>query len=240
MRDMQCEKALYLDTFRHRLAEIKPKTLRAFDAGRQFERSVKETFPEAHDLGSIYGSNLGRYVQATTELLQQPGTATIFEAGFMYDGMTVLADVLCRDERGEIDIYEIKNNSRAKEVFRQDLFVQYYVICHALKEMPVAEGMKQHLRTFSLALKPVELSEPVDGKDNDAAPPSPILYQRVEQTSEAVAELPVVTQRIAHFQDILRGTEPAVEMGEQCDTPYECPFKNYCLGNIPVQLELSF
>lgn len=237
---MQCAKALYLDTYRRQLAEMKPETLRAFDAGRQFEKRVKDTFHEAYNLSSIYGSNIRRYVSATTELLQRPGVVTIFEAGFVYNGMMVLADVLCRDERGEIDLYEIKNNGRAKEVFRQDLFAQYYVISHALKEMPQAEGMELHIRTFSLALKPVCPQDSGGGKDNEAAQCPPVPYQRVELTSAAEAEMPLVSQRVAYFQDILRGTEPAVEMGEQCDAPYECPFKSYCSGGKPAQMELPF
>lgn len=238
IRGMQCEKAMYLETFRHRLAEIKPETLRAFDKGRRFERCVKDTFPHAHDLGATCGSNIHRNVLATTKLLAQPGIVTIFEAGFEYESSLVLADVLCRNEQGEIDLYEIKNSDSAKEVFRQDIFVQYWVISHALQAMSTAEGMKQHIRSFSLVLRPSESDDFIGLATSSCASLTP--FQQINLTSEAEAQLPVVERRIVHFQDVLKGTEPVTKMGGQCDAPYECPFKNYCSGKKTVQLELSF
>lgn len=227
IRGMQCEKAMYLDTYRSELAEVSGDTLQAFAAGRSFEKSYKETFAGAIDVSRQAGRRFGDYPRLTRELLRGTGSTTLLEAGFAYHGVLVLADVLHRTAAGEITLYEVKNSSRAKEVFRQDLFLQYYVVSHALT-VPVS--------SFCLVLRPDGEPSPQEEQPRGEAREP---FHLLDLTQEAHAAMPTVAARIARFSSVLQGLEPQVAVGEQCRLPYACPYQRYCQGRKNAQLELA-
>jgi hypothetical protein len=37
-----------------------------------------------------------------------------------------------------------------------------------------------------------------------------------------------VDASIQLFKDVIKNSEPSVDMSEHCDSPYECGFKAYC------------
>lgn len=233
IRGMQCVKAMYLDTFRKELAEVDEKTLRSFDAGRDFEKSFKDTFLNAVDISARCGPRIGRYADITAQLLHaSTGPLTLFEAGFVYDGVLVLADVFQRTAEGVIQIFEVKNNTKPKNVFRNDLFLQYYVIAHALCQMHEDEEALQS-SCLAAAIDSFDLVLREENEDHRVA------FHCLDLTQEAVREMPVVKARVAKFKTILQGVEPTVSQGEWCGDPYECPYRSYCRGEKAVQLELS-
>ena len=56
-----------------------------------------------------------------------------------------------------------------------------------------------------------------------------------EDITEDVENLQQITEtQIPKALEILKLTqEPQIQIGKQCDKPYECPFKPYCWANVP-------
>ena len=208
---LQCEKALYLDVYKPNLAYYPPETLARFRKGRDFEAKVKALFPNAIDVSQQLGRNIQRYPELTKQMLEQPGEVNLYEAGFVYNEVLVLADVVHKDADGNISVYEIKNSLSVKDVFRRDVSIQHYVISHCAD-----------ISSFSIIYN--------DGEDN------PIYEELLPEAQEAE---PLIARQVERFKEVLQGMEPSVETGEQCSAPYECPYLRYCNGKVATQLELA-
>jgi len=210
---LQCEKALYLDVYKPQLAYFPPETLKRFRQGRDFEAKIKSLFPNAIDISQRLGKNIRRYPELTAELMSQCGEVNLYEAGFVYNEVLVLADVVHKDADGNISIYEIKNSLSVKEVFRRDVNIQHYVISHCV----------DNISSFSVIYN--------DGDDN------PLYEELLPQAREAEA---LIARQVEHFHEVLQGMEPDIATGAQCSEPYDCPYRRYCEGKGEnVQLDLG-
>jgi hypothetical protein len=139
IRGLQCDRALWLDVFNPRLARYTAEQMRRFDRGRDFEYAFKSTFPDGIDLSAELKRNVDAYPARTAQYLdgtdQSPfnshlSTLTLFEAGFLYDDVLVLADVVHRNPDGSLDIYEVKSGNVLSETYKRDAALQHYVISH--------------------------------------------------------------------------------------------------------------
>lgn len=213
IRGLQCERALYLDVYRPELARISWETRQKFARGRGFESMYKATFTNGVDVSAELGYRVDLYPERTAALLSQEGEVVVFEAGFMYDEVLVLADVVQKTAEGRLIIHEVKNGTSVSETFRRDVAVQHYVISHCV----------ERIDEFSVVHN--------DGQDG---------FVVVNLLEEAEAAMLEIELNVRKFKEVIRGTEPRIEMGAQCDNPYECPYKSYCGGCVSAQLELGF
>lgn len=213
---LQCEKALYLDVYKPQLAYYPPEQLKRFRQGRSFEALIKDRFEGGIDISARLGREIKKYPEMTSELLQADGEVTLFEAGFVFNEVLVLADVVQKEADGTLNIFEIKNSFAVKEVFRRDVCLQHYVIANSVQEMP---GL--HLDRFDIIYN--------NGKYNP-------LYEPMLQ--QAIEEEPTIARQVDRLKEVLQGSEPAIAAGPQCRQPYDCPFRRYCEGKVETQLEL--
>lgn len=197
----QCEKALYLNVYKPKLAYYSPETLTKFRQGRDFEAKVKALFPNGIDISQRLGRRMNQYAWLTRELLSQEGAVTLYEAGFVFNQVLVLADVVQKKADGTINVFEIKNSLSVKDVFRNDVSIQHYVIANNLPS----------INSFQIIYN--------DGNDN------PLFEDLLSYAREA--EL-LIAKQIEHFKEVLQGFEPSTPVDEHCLTPYECPFLRYC------------
>ncbi|MBR3959473.1 MAG: hypothetical protein IKJ81_05425 [Bacteroidales bacterium] len=219
---LQCEKALYLDVYRPQLARFTPETLARFRKGRDFEASVKATFTNGLDVSKILGKQISKYPEYTTAILTQPGEQTLFEAGFVFDEVLILADVVHKDNDGNVSIFEIKNSTSVKDVFRRDVCIQNYVIGNSIEKMCENKAIPLRMKSFSILY---------NNGDNSAA--------QYDMTAEAEEAKGMIAKQVARFKEVLQNLEPTMDIGEQCTKPYECPYILYCKGKQTVQLELG-
>ena len=213
IRGLQCVRAMYLDVYRPEFGRLSRETRLKFAKGRSFEADFKSLYPEGIDVSRELGYKIDQYPDLTSELLDRPGEVVLFEAGFLYNEVLVLADVVRKTLDGRLLIYEVKNGLKISDTFRRDLAVQHYVISHCVAQI---DG-------FSIVHN--------DGTGG---------FVIVDLLSEAIGAMPQIEQNIVRFKEILHGSEPRLDMGEHCDNPYECPYKEYCSGRIVAQLELGF
>ena len=209
IRGLQCERALWLDVHEPRLARYTAEQMRRFDRGRDFEYAFKSTFPDGIDLSAELKRNVDAYPARTAELLDKGDGVALFEAGFLYDDVLVLADVVQQREDGTLDIYEVKSGTTLSETYRRDAALQHYVISHC-----------REVRSFSIVYNG---ADGVDGSNG---------FNVVDLTEELTAQHGEIEKNIAAMKAILRHGEPDTPTGQHCLEPYACPYQHYCAQGV--------
>ncbi len=204
IRGLQCDRALWLDVFNPRLARYTAEQMRRFDRGRDFEFAFKATFPDGIDLSAELKRNVDAYPARTAELLDKGDGVALFEAGFLYDDVLVLADVVQQREDGTLDIYEVKSGTALSETYRRDAALQHYVISHC-----------REINTFSIVY-----ANPDGG------------FIKEELSAALQEQHGEIEKNIAAMKDILRHGEPATPTGQHCLEPYACPYQHYCAQGV--------
>ena len=201
IRGLQCDRALWLDVHEPRLARYTAEQMRRFDRGRDFEYSFKVQFPDGIDISAELGRNVELYPARTAELLDKGDGVALFEAGFQYDDVLVLADVVCQREDGSLDIYEVKSGVELSETYKRDAALQHYVISHCCD-----------VATFSLVYS--------DSKGG---------FVREELSYELQLRHAEIEKHISAMKQIVLATaEPSTPTGAHCLQPYACPYQHYC------------
>ena len=131
---------------------------------------------------------------------------TLFEAGFLYDDVLVLADVVHRNADGSLDVYEVKSGNVLSDTYKRDAALQHYVIshCRSINKFCIVYNGEEGSNGFNV----VDLTEELE-----------------EQHGE-------ITHNIAAMKDILRRGEPATPTGQHCLEPYACPYQHYCAQGV--------
>ena len=204
IRGLQCDRALWLDVFNPRLARYTAEQMRRFDRGRDFEYAFKATFPDGIDLSAELKRNVDAYPARTAELLDKGDGVALFEAGFLYDDVLVLADVVQQREDGSLDIYEVKSGTALSKTYRRDAALQHYVISHC-----------REINTFSIVY-----ANPDGG------------FIKEELSAALQEQHAEIEKNIAVMKEILRHGEPDTPTGAHCLEPYACPYQHYCAQGV--------
>ena len=211
---LQCDRALWLDVFNPKLTRYSAEQMRRFDHGREFEYSFKDTFPNGIDISAELKRNTEAYPALTAQLLDKEEETDLFEAGFLYNEVLVLADVVHRRSDGSLDVYEVKSGSTLSDTYRRDAAIQHYVIshCHPIHSFNIVHNTP---------------SEKSDNSEN-----SDKRFAIINLTEELQAQHSEIENNIALMKEILRHGEPATPTGQHCLTPYACPYQHYCAQGI--------
>ena len=209
IRGLQCDRALWLDVFNPRLARYTAEQMRRFDRGRDFEYAFKSQFPDGIDLSAELKRNVDAYPARTAELLDKGDGEALFEAGFLYDDVLVLADVVQQRDDGTLDIYEVKSGTALSETYRRDAALQHYVISHC-----------RSINKFCIVYNG---ADGVNGSNG---------FNIVDLTEELAAQHDEIACNVAAMKEILRHGEPATPTGQHCLEPYACPYQHYCAQGV--------
>ncbi len=231
---LQCPKRLYLQTHHPELAEESGSAQARFAQGNL----LGEVARTLHEGGILIGHDdaLGLALAQTREVLASESARTVFEATFEHGGVLIRADVLERDEDGRFRMVEVKSSTTVKPYHLQDCAVQAWVVNGA-----------------GYPLKRVELAHVNNGFVYPGGGDYQGLLTHNDVTDDILPLMEQVPLWIQSFQEMLAGPMPPIAAGEQCTSPYECPFLNHCAlpqaeypvtmlpyaGNLPRQLEES-
>ena len=152
-------------------------------------------------LGSSPKLGEGDRREAVVEECATP--VVLFEAGFLYDDVLVLADVVKQNPDGTLDIYEVKSGNTLSETYKRDAALQHYVISHC-----------REVHTFNIVYSGI-----VD-------------FVITDLTEELAAQHDEIEKNIATMKEIIRGGEPATPTGQHCLEPYACPYQHYCAQGV--------
>ena len=208
IRGLQCDRALWLDVHRPALARYTREQIQRFDRGREFENNFKAAFPDGIDISAELKRNVDAYPERTAQLLDLSDSIVLFEAGFQYDDVLVLADVVKQNPDGTLDVYEIKSGTTLSDTYKRDAALQHYVISHC-----------REVQSFSIVHAGVPSA--LSGKSD--------YFKVVDLTEELAACHDEIAAHIAVMKKIVLSTaEPDTPTGQHCLEPYACPYEHYC------------
>ena len=188
-----------------------------FDQGGEVGRLARDCFPEGR---LIDARDPVESVKQTQEAMSS-GIPYIFEASFIFNNIWVRCDILEKDS-DSWKIIEIKasnnvkekNKDKYKEEYLHDLAIQKYV----LTEAGISISGTQLMHTNRECVYP-DLCN---------------LFAIKDVTDEVDRLMGDVPNNIEKFKTILDGdVEPKILIGERCDQPHTCPFKDHCWRDVP-------
>lgn len=210
---LQCLKQLWWRVHDSKAPELVagPALQAVFDRGHLVGERAQTEFAGGTLIRHDYWE-VEKKVRDTRAALEAKAPA-IYEASFQEDGVFVAVDVLERGRKGHT-IVEVKSSSTVKEQYLPDVAIQLHVARQA--GIDARRGEVMHLNS---ACRYPDLSN---------------LFVRQDVTAEAEALLPDIPGHLKRMKKALAGKLPVVEVGPNCDEPYECPFKGRCMEPVPA------
>ena len=214
-RGLQCHKSLWL--YQHRYDLRTPPDALAqtrMDAGTAVGELAQALFPGGKEI-VFEPDNFPRMLGLTKLYLEQ-GIQTIYEASISRDGVFVACDILHHGKQGW-ELYEVKSSTRVKEYHRNDIAIQWHVLNKAgLK--PVKAALV-HINTSYRRSGELDIQQ---------------LFKIVDVTEDTISRQTAIPDNLLAMKEMLKGDEPDIEIGLQCNNPFECDFMDYCWSTVPA------
>lgn len=214
LKGLQCHKSLWLYRNRKDLLEKPTPAQQAiFDTGANVGVLAQELFPNGATI-EFEGSSFAEKVAKTKELIES-GEKTIYEATFQYDDILVMVDILHKGRSGW-DFFEVKSSTEVKDVHRDDVAVQFYVLTGSeikIKKASLIYINNKYVRKGDLDIKQ--------------------LFNIENLTNSAKDRQEFVKQKLKEMRKVVGRVEPEIDIGPHCSDPYDCDFLKHCWGHIP-------
>ena len=212
---LQCEKIYWMKKHKKQEASAEANDS-ALSRGKVVGEFAKGLFKNHVDVAADEDINLR--VQKTENLLKDTPNV-ITEASFIFNNNFCSVDILKNDEDG-VEIYEVKSSTKIKDIYRDDVAYQYYVLSNLgvnVKKASIVYINKEYVRQGDVDINQVFNTEDVTG----------ICLQKKEEISDNI-------DFINEFMSMHDGsTEPSKDIGEHCFSPYMCSFWDYCTRKLP-------
>ena len=213
---LQCPKALYLKKHKPELAdEINLAKQNIFDVGNKVGLLAQKLFPGGIDASPENYTKLRESIIYTQDLINN-GVDVIYEAGFEYDYVRCFIDILVK-KNGTWHIYEVKSSTKVSETYINDASLQYYIL------------KKCGLDIESVSIIHINNNYVKDG-DLDIFN----FFSTVSVLEKIQNKIDFVPAKLKELHEILlKNKTPKIDIGKQCNKPYECDFKGHCWQNVP-------
>jgi hypothetical protein len=216
VKGLQCVKQLYLYKHFYNLRdEVSEAQQAVFDKGTDVGVLAQKLFPCGIDVAPEVAYKYEGSIKKTQECIAN-GTNVIYEATFLYDDVLILADIFVRDGDGW-KLYEVKSSTEVNDVHINDAAIQYYVITNLeikLKDISIIYINNEYVRKGDLDINQLFT---------------------IQSVKDEVLELQnEVSQKVNEFKKLLSEKYiPDIDIGPQCNDPYQCSFYNYCRKDLP-------
>jgi hypothetical protein len=205
---LQCPKRLWLEIHRPDLIpETPPEVQQRFDTGHLVNDVARALRPGGILIDTGHSD---RNLKETRRLLTENPKAPLFEATFTHRNVMVRADILQR-RRGRWHLTEVKSAASVKEPNLEDCAVQSWVL----------DGAGLNIASVHLAHINTEFVYPGGGDYQG-------LFVEVDVGENIGPLIKEVPRWVRDFQNLLKGKEPDIDVGDHCTRPYKCPFLDYC------------
>jgi hypothetical protein len=205
---LQCVKRLWLAVHRPELAEVSAQTERLWAGGHRVGEVARSLHPGGVLIEAF--SDLRHAKAETRTALAQPGDKVLFEPAFDYGGVVVRADLLFAGPGGN-RLVEVKASTAVKDYHLNDAAVQAWVIT------------RSGLDLDAVAVAHID-SQFVYQGDGDYCG----LFREVDVGGRIQPVMKQIPVWITDFRQALAGPLPAIEVGPQCHSPFDCPFLGHC------------
>lgn len=210
----QCPKKLWLATHRPELAQQDEGAETRFATGHVVGDEACRQGAGGVMVEAV--PDLAAAIATTRALIESGHDGPIFEATFQRDGVLVRCDLLEPDGAGAWRMAEVKSSGGPKPYHAGDLATQIWVVEGA--GVPLTGAAIRHIDT-SFVLE----------REGD--------YGGIFADAEMLADLaPIVAERggvVAAARIMLAGSEPDVDVGDHCESPFACEFSAYCHAHLP-------
>ncbi len=218
MYGCQCPKRLWLDKNMSNEREDDSSQTSIFQKGIEVGLLAQELFPAGI---LIDAESLQKRINDTRNLVHN-GQTIIYEAAFEFNNTYCAVDILMKKE-DKWYAYEVKSSNSVKDLFIQDLALQYYVLNGVglkLEDVYVVHLNKNYIRKGDLNI-------------ND-------LFTRVSVLDRVINLQSFVENKIEELRNVLNEKEqPSISIGSHCEKPYHCDFYNYCSRDL-VHEEINY
>lgn len=204
----QCEKKLHLEKHHSELAVVSAQTESLFATGNQIGDIAQQLY--GTDKSVEVAFNFKTMVAETARLIDGGADFPIFEGTFRHEGVLIRADVLIPDGNGW-RLIEVKASTSVKDYHVLDCAIQDWVLRNA------------GINVTSISLAHVNNQFVYQGDGNYDG-----LLLENELTEEVRALEPRVIELLAKARTAVTGPMPEINVGAQCNKPYECQFQAYC------------
>ena len=227
---LQCPRRLWLQAHRPEAREQSTAMQLAFANGHEVGETARALVP-----GGVLidppGHDLAEALRLTREQLAARPPRPLFEATFERDGLLVRADLLLPGPDGWT-LAEVKSSSSVKDYHPTDVAIQRWTIEAAGGSSGRRRGEAAGLPIARTELWHVDTAFTYAGDGRYEG-----LFVR-EDIGEAVdARIAQVPDWLRGAKEVLAGPEPAIAMGEQCTSPFDCPFQAWCAAQAGPQPE---
>lgn len=244
IKGCQCLKALWLYRNKYDQRVVTPDVQQKFKVGHIIGELAQHLFPSGFDaslfselqfrLESLQGRTPLRvpnlpyrlkqnlWLKQTQEAIERRSQA-IYEAAFTYDDVFAAVDILLTGDEGKI-AYEVKSSYDVKDVYIHDCALQYYVMSHniELTDMFLVFPDEEYVKSLGIEIDDLTL----DNCDVQR------LFVKKSILADVLALQETVSAELKKIKPVLyKLSEPKINMGEQCDNPYQCDFQEYCIKN---------
>lgn len=213
----QCRKRLWLQVRHPELREDSAAVRLAFAAGRSVGEAARGLYPAGVLVEPPDG--LGEALRLSRELVAAVPPRPLFEASFEHRGVLVRADLLL-PEAGGWTLAEVKSSGSVKGHYLEDLAIQRWVL----------EGAGVPLNRVELWHLDTGWTYPGGGRYEGL-----LVRNDLDAATRGIAAQ--VAGWAAAAAAALEGGEPSVPMGEQCGSPFSCPFVAHCAAQAGRQPE---
>jgi len=215
IRGAQCLKSLYLNKKRPYLRDkLSPEQLAKFRRGHQVGSLAQRLFPGGVDFSPRSPALYQKAVLETQLAIRTNAFDILYEAGFQYDRLLILLDILV-NENNEWIAYEVKSSYHITETFILDAAFQYYVISNSgisLKDFVIVYA------TDKLEYDKIDEYESLKG-----------LFIRESVLDKIIPMQEFIKRQVQLEKETLNlPASPEIEMGPHCYSPYPCDFIGYC------------
>jgi hypothetical protein len=214
IRGLQCPKSLYLSKYHPELREEPDESQEALlQSGTDVGIYARQLFPSGVEIPYEEYNYLGQVEKTGAEIAK--GTKTLYEATFSFDDIFIKADIL---NKGKVswELYEVKSSTEVKDVYIDDIAIQYYVL--------TGSGLK--ISKASVVYINNEYTRNGDIDVNQ-------LFTIEDITDRVIERVKTIPAGIETLRVALSGDMPVIDIGLQCSDPYECDFSTHCWQHIP-------
>lgn len=215
----QCPKRLWLEVHRPELREESAGVEARYAVGHQVGEIARKLYDPKGEGARVDVQGLGYAgALALSARLAAAHKKPVFEMGFSHEDTLAFADVMLPVGRKGWRMIEVKSSGKVKDYHTEDVAVQAHL----------AKGAKVCLDTVAIAHIDTKWTYPGGENYRGLLVEEDVTEATLARDNEAAGWI-----REAH-QIANLAAAPAVEMGEQCSSPFDCPFCNHCSGGVPA------
>lgn len=212
VKGLQCKKYLWWSVHDKNASELIPDLLTEyrFKTGHEIGQLACEQFPGGFQVDKFDG-DLQAQIDATKHAVDA-GEKILYEASFFADHTFVAVDVLLIGAGG-VEIIEVKSSSSLKDIYLDDLAIQYHIVTSAGFSIKSAKVM-----FLNKACRFPDLSN---------------LFCIEDVTETVIEKQSHIPEEIRSQISVLKSDLPEVKIGTHCSSPYACPFLSRCWPELP-------